>query len=105
MNRLKELREASNLTLRELSNRTNISFTTISKMENEQMNISEDYIRILCSYFNVTSDYLLGLSNQKHNNKTTNFQFAFSDYDKLTDDQKEIIKNLAASLIAQNEKK
>lgn len=70
------------------------------------MNISEEYIRILCSYFNVSSDYLLGLSNQKHHNKTNdNFQFAFSDYDKLTDEQKEIIKNLAASLIAQNEKK
>ena len=69
------------------------------------MNISEEYIRILCSYFNVSSDYLLSLSNQKHYNKTADFQFAFSDYDKLTDEQKEIIKNLAASLIAPNEKK
>lgn len=59
--RLKELRLAKNLTQTALANETGISQSAINKWELGQRKITEDYIIILCDYFKVSSDYLLGL--------------------------------------------
>ena len=59
--RLKELRFAKNLTQTALANETGISQSAINKWELGQRKITEDYIIILCDYFKVSSDYLLGL--------------------------------------------
>ena len=59
--RLKELRLSKNLTQTALANQTGISQSAINKWELGQRKITQDYIVILCEYFNVSADYLLGL--------------------------------------------
>ena len=60
--RLKELRLSKNLTQTQLANETGISQSAINKWELGQRKITQEYIIILCEYFNVSADYLLGLT-------------------------------------------
>lgn len=65
MNRLKELRIKKGLTTRELSKFVSVNHSTITNLENGKTSLNDDYIKIFCSFYNVSSDYLLGLSNEK----------------------------------------
>lgn len=64
-NRLRELRLEKRLTLRELADKVNISYSALSLAENEKRNLTDIDIDIFCKFFDVSSDYLLGLSNEK----------------------------------------
>ena len=77
-NRLKELREENNLTQNDLSK----ILLTKYNIKTSAQNISYwekgrepnyDTIIILASYFNVTTDYLLGSSNIKNNSELNLF--------------------------------
>ncbi|MBQ8615086.1 MAG: helix-turn-helix transcriptional regulator [Clostridia bacterium] len=59
--RLKELREEKHLNYVDLSKELNVSYTTISRWENQLRvpNIIE--LKKIAQYFNVSADYLLGL--------------------------------------------
>lgn len=61
--RLRELRKENKLTTTELAEKLNISQSSISRWENGERrpNIKELYNIAL--FFNVTSDYLLGLED------------------------------------------
>ncbi|MEM3713507.1 MAG: S24 family peptidase [Candidatus Aenigmatarchaeota archaeon] len=61
MNNLKKLRKKHGYTVRELSEKVNINYATLSRLENAESHFNNDYIRILSKFFNVSSDYLLGL--------------------------------------------
>ena len=61
--RLKELRLEKGLSIRQLASATNISTASISRWENGIQDIASDYLIILCKFFNVSSDYLLGLED------------------------------------------
>lgn len=61
--RLKELRHEFKLTQDELAHQTNISQSAISMYEKGLQSPTIDVIIILCHLFNVTSDYLIGLSD------------------------------------------
>lgn len=63
MNNLKKLRVENNLTVRELADKTTIAYPTISRMENADRPFTQDNLIILCNFFNVSSDYLLGRSD------------------------------------------
>jgi len=65
MNRLKELRIKKGLTTRELSKFVSVNHSTITNLENGKTSLNDDYIKIFCSFYNVSSDYLLGLSNER----------------------------------------
>lgn len=62
MNRIKELRVAKGLTQEELGNILNVQKAAISKYENGRAEPSVDILRKMTSFFNVSSDYLLGMS-------------------------------------------
>lgn len=64
MNNLKKLRTERKLTVRELSELLNISYSTISKIENGSTDFNNEYIRLFTSFFNVSADYLLGLPSE-----------------------------------------
>ena len=72
-NRLRELRKERNLTLRELSVLVNISYSNIAMLEREERNFTADTIKIFADFFNVSSDYLLGLSDVRENVAINNF--------------------------------
>lgn len=59
-NRLKQLREERGLSLRELAQRVEVDFTTISKCEKGQRNFSANALSKLTTFFGCSVDYLLG---------------------------------------------
>ncbi len=63
MNNLKKLRLQHKLTLRELAEKVNMHYTTLSSIESNKTHFNNDYIKALTTFFNVSSDYLLGLSD------------------------------------------
>lgn len=70
MNRLKQLRLEKKMTLRELSDKVNIDFSALSRVENGKRNLNDNDISILTNFFQVSSDYLLGLSDQRETSST-----------------------------------
>lgn len=63
MNRLRQLRKEKNLTLKELGKKINLGIDSISRMENNERRISDEYLRIFSDFFNVSTDYILGRTN------------------------------------------
>ena len=63
MSNLKKLRYDAELSLREMADCTGLVHTTISRLEMGTRKFSSQHIAILCSFFDVTSDYLLGRSD------------------------------------------
>lgn len=70
MNNLKKLRNNKNLTVRELSELVNINYATLSRLENGDSQLTDNYIEILCDFFKVSSDYLLGIDDIKELKKS-----------------------------------
>ncbi len=64
--RIKQLREEKNLTVRELAENLNISKSTLSGWENENRKPDYKAIISLSNYFDVSSDYLLGLTDDRY---------------------------------------
>ena len=98
MNRLKKLRNEKRLTIRELGEETNISYSSISAMENEIRPFTQGNLEILCSFFNVSSDYLLGLSDERNptsaKEQLSGIQLAFyNQAEELTEAQAKEVLN------------
>lgn len=107
MNRLNKLRTEKRITLRELAEKVNIDYTALSRVENGKRNLTDNDIAILCSFFNVSSDYLLGYSDvRSQQTPPADLQFALHGYeDSLSDDDKEMILSLAKKLANKNDTK
>lgn len=60
---LKKLREAKNLTLRDLAPIANTTHSQLSRVENGKAKLKQKQILQLSHFFNVSADYLLGLSD------------------------------------------
>lgn len=63
MNKLKFLRKQCDLSVRKLSEYTGISYSVLTCLENGTRPFRQVHIDRLTAFFNVTSDYLLGRSN------------------------------------------
>ena len=66
MNRLRELRKEKGMTMKELGARFNMSESSISLYENGKRLLSQHLIEIFSKYFDVSADYLLGLTDERH---------------------------------------
>lgn len=66
--RIKELRLLNNLTQKELANKLGLTPKMISFYENSERTPPIDIILKLVSIFDVSSDYLLGLTDSYYNN-------------------------------------
>ncbi|MBR1974629.1 MAG: helix-turn-helix transcriptional regulator [Clostridia bacterium] len=62
--RIKELRLERGLTQNDLAKILNTTQRSISKYETEYLDLSTNMIITLCTYFNVSADYLLGLTDE-----------------------------------------
>lgn len=109
MNKLRYLRKKKNISLRDLSDATNISYPTLSRLENDSSSFNEDNLTILSDYFNVSIDFLLGRTeNPKGSSFDSNNSsepdiddFAFALYDEtkeLTDEQKQDIMDMVKKM-------
>lgn len=65
MIRLKELRIEKGMKQAELAELLNVTRQAVSRYEAEERDISPETIRLLCNYFGVTADYLLGISSRR----------------------------------------
>ena len=61
--RLKELRIEEHLSQSELARRTGLTQTAIGKWEQNKRTPSVEALYVLCQYFKVTADYLIGLED------------------------------------------
>ncbi|MBQ8684836.1 MAG: helix-turn-helix transcriptional regulator [Clostridia bacterium] len=61
--RIRELRLERNLTQSELAKMLNTTQKSISKYETEFLDVSTQQIIALCKIFEVSADYLLGLTD------------------------------------------
>ena len=103
--RLKYLRECKGITQDKLAEIVNVKKSTISKYENNKLEISNETLVKFAKYFNVTTDYILNKANDKqeeHSNSNiiqlnNDGDFAelykvFKKSDLSMDELKEIIK-------------
>ncbi len=67
--RLKALRTEKNLTLIALSELTGVGVSTLSQYENMEREVKTVNLIKLMTYFGVSADYLLGVSDEKKNIK------------------------------------
>ena len=63
MNRLRELRKKRGLTLVELAEKIHINKSSIARFETEQSVMDTKDLELFCNFYNVTTDYLLGITN------------------------------------------
>ena len=64
--RLKELREDSGLTQKELSEKLFINYRTYSSYERNEVEPGDDFTVRIAEHYNVSADYLLGISKNPH---------------------------------------
>lgn len=63
--RLRDLRRENNLTGEQLASALNMKQSAISKWENGLQEPSKENLKKLAAYFHVSSDYLLGLTDER----------------------------------------
>ena len=68
--KIRNLREDLDLTQGELGNLINMTQRKISYIENNKYEPSIEDIRVLCNFFDVSSDFLLDLGKEKGNTST-----------------------------------
>lgn len=89
--RLKKLRENENISREHLANSLGITYSALSKYETGKREPGLELLQKIASYFNVTTDYLLGSSD---NPKPADYKLAGisdEDYNNLDAYQKEVI--------------
>lgn len=74
MNRLRDLREDHDLLQKDVAKVIGISQRGYSHYETEENNIPNEVLKKLAMFYNTSTDYILGLTNEKkpypRNNKT-----------------------------------
>lgn len=70
MNRIRVLREEAKMTQRDLASRLGVEPAVVSKYENEKSGLSEGTLRMLALIFDVSVDYILGLSDERKKGTT-----------------------------------
>lgn len=68
--RIKELREDNDLKQREVASALHCSQQAYSNYENGQRDIPTDVLIRLSSYYNVSTDYILGISESEYKAET-----------------------------------
>ncbi len=66
MNRLKDLREDKDLKQIKIANILGCSQATYSRYENGDLNIPIDVLKRLARFYNVSIDYIIGLTDNKN---------------------------------------
>ena len=65
MYRLRDLREDGDLTQKKIADYLHVSQTTYSRYENGKLDIPSAALIALAEYYNVSVDYLLGLTSER----------------------------------------
>ena len=93
--RLKQLRENSQLTQKQLAERIWLSKAAISNYELYERNPSPEILIKIAEVFNVSTDYLLGIEEKKHTLEISN----------LTDEDIIFLRNIISYLQEKNQER
>lgn len=100
--RLRELRLKSGLSGEEFGKLFGVSKNSVSVWERGRNYPNQEILEKIADYFDVSLDYLMGRTDiKKPIIDITQIPYG---YDKLTKQQKEVIDDLIAILVAKNEK-
>lgn len=80
-NRIKEIRKSKMLTQTELANFLNTTQDTISLWEREKSNPDIEQLIKLALFFDVSTDYLLGLEDEDGHKEPVDYDFEYSHAD------------------------
>lgn len=69
MNRIRQLREERDMTQKELGKLLQVQSAAVSKYEVGRISLTDNLIKQLCKVFDVSADYLLGLTNLRGSSK------------------------------------
>lgn len=105
--RTKELMKSKRVTQTELAEAIQITQATLSRNLSGVHRPKAEVVEKIASFFNVSSDYLLGYSDvRSQQTPPTDLQFALHGYENsLSDDDKEMILSLAKKLANKNDTK
>lgn len=110
MIRLRALRQEQNISMKQLGDIFDVAESTISLYENEKRKIDTDMLIKFANYFNVSTDYFLGITDERNpslDNKDIGFDdyiYAIHDETKgLTDSDKQILLGMVRMLKKQVE--
>ena len=86
--RLRKLRKQKGLTLRDVGNELNISFSGLGEIERDERSCNSTTLEMLANFYNVSTDYLLGKNDEE--NMVDGFQAEILNSTKnLTAEQKQ----------------
>ena len=95
--RLKFLRENSNMSQAELSKHIGVSKSSINMYERGEREPSIETLEAIADFFNVDMDYLLGKSEHRNKNEwLATFEFIQSNSNNYSPHEKEVIKEYRA---------
>lgn len=105
-NRVRELRKSRGMNQEALATFVGVSQQTISKIEKDITSIGTDLLIQLANYFNVTTDYILGLSNEKRNlfrenrmsTRLENYYNLVIEYEELSEYNKKVLLEIMDAL-------
>lgn len=95
----KELRTEKNLSQEQIALDLDVSQSLITKWESHQSTPSPEMLDYIADYFDVSTDYLIGRTNDKryYNNNDEyikDFNILFDKYKGLSDTDKEFMRNM-----------
>ena len=64
--RMRNLRQDNDLSQKKVADMLGVAQTTYSQYELDKRPMPIDYLIALCKFYNVSADYMLGLSNRKN---------------------------------------
>lgn len=109
MNRIKQLREENNWTQFELSQKMNCAMSSIAMYEREDRKPSLEVLIRLSEIFNCSIDYILCKTDVRNSGEQIDevlneamIGMSKSDYEKLTETQKQQIRDFAIFVKNQN---
>jgi len=102
--RLKKLRKSKKLTQADVANSIDIARSTYVRYEKGEVQPSTGTVVVIAELFNVTTDYLLGISNDLippgEVQLMDGLEFAFhQDYRELDDDDREELNRAASRML------
>lgn len=105
MIRLRALRQEQNISMKQLGDIVGVAESTISLYETEKRKVDTDMLIKFANYFNVSTDYLLGVSDERNSSLDSNnigyddFTYAMHNESRdLTDEDKEMLLGMAKML-------
>lgn len=105
MIRLRALRQEQNISMKQLGDIVGVAESTISLYETEKRKVDTEMLIKFANYFNVSTDYLLGVSDERNSSLDSDnigyddFTYAMHNESRdLTDEDKEMLLGMAKML-------